>query len=605
MARLGLVGQVGVGRRQARDYAMLIAWFLHDLLAHYRWRSLRLIATGGGRLGVRYAAMGVLYVFIRQFEEKTPLSLFGFELPGPETPGFVVLGLGLGVLLLMAAASLRYELRNRAIVIGSEYEEICLRRLFMLAGRLPHPRAPEASRVAAAGHLAHYIGYARQCGVLARQLGLSLPAVASVVIAAVLLIAIDPGLTGTIALIALVGLALQYPANRRAAKASVAFEDHNPRANLQIRDLFRELRSAPLPLSVDSPVLDRLFGGGSVRKARKGFSTRVLAVEQAGLASELGGTLILGGCLLTLIFGILEGELTFAHVALYIGVMRYLLKDFVRLSRAFAMINRFHEQINRYVAFVRSAEKAHERPAAHSPRRPEVVTFAVPELEGGNNSLEVGPRSVLALLAPQRPNVSLPGMLVAALGSLKQCDCLPPTQVGGKLIEPAVPLRDSLALPKTVDGQRLVEDLADFAPQRQTVEWAGPGWLDHEPKRPWDQVLPGWAILALQALAARERGHGIIMIEARSLEAMGEEWWRAFKSQLSERIVFLVYHEVEGVGERGETAAILCDCESARNWVSLQTEEDLRPRLEAAFAELAGQAARQSVAIEDEPLELE
>jgi hypothetical protein len=575
--------------RQVVNYSSLVFWFLRDLFAHLRWQSLRLVLTSSAQLGSRYGAMGVLYYCIRAFEGTSPPVVLGYQLPGREFPAILVFGMVLASLLLALAAGFRYSLQNKTIRIATDYNEFCLRRLLMLIGRLPDARAPEASLEVVSGRVMGLMASARQSRLLTKQIGRGMPSVAGLIIGVALLLAIDFDLTASIALVTLVVLAALYPANRRAAKASGVFQEYSRRANVTLKSVVLKLQSAPVPLEENSPILNRLFSEGSVPKAVKGYSNRLRAVEQAVLTTEIGGIAMIGTGLAVLGAEIATGESTFAHAVLYFGVIRYVLRDFVRASKLFASINRFYAQIMPYVSFVRKTRMVLDESAAAHRDPSEPVTFALPAVDDHKKELVAAGGSFLALVAPENAQVSVSGMVSSALDAASGSGMLPALQINGQLLDGEVPLRASLALSDKVDPRDLAETLKSFAPRNAELEWTSGKWLDRFPKGSWQEDLPRWAVAGLQVLAGKSRGNQIVLIEESLFDQMSERWQAELLAQLADRILIMVHRSTRNLGNYGESTAILCDYESARLWVGLSGEETQREMVEETYRRLIEQ----------------
>jgi hypothetical protein len=459
----------------------------------------------------------------------------------------------------------------------------------MIVGRLPDARAAEASHEIVSGKVFSLLSSCRQSRLLTKQLGRGLPSLAGLIIGIIILLVIDTDLTGIIALVTLVVLVALYPANRGAAQASTYFQEHSRPASASLKGMLQKLHSTPVPLDHDSPVLDRLFSEGSVPKAVMGYRNRLLAVEQAVLTTEIGGIAMIGTGLTVLGLEIARGESTFAHAILYFGLIRYVLRDFVRASKLFASINRFYAQIMPYVTFVRNSAVVLKAPAVVDHQLSEPVTFALPAMDDQERELVAAEGSFLALIAPENAVVALPGMVSSALSPDSRQGMLPAVPINGRLLDGEAPLRANLVLPSQVSTQDFADAFQGFAPRKAELEWMSGDWLDRSPEESWHDDMPKWALAGLQAVAAKSRGNQIVLIEESLFDRMNERWRSHLMALLADRILIMVHRATENLGIYGESTAILCDYEAARLWVGLSGEEMQRKLLEEAYQRLTEQ----------------
>ena len=238
-------------RERASEYARTAGWLIRDFFGVARWQVLPVIVCGFAHIGLKFAAMGAIYLCVKALSEEAPVAIPGMAFLSPKSPEFIVLSVAAGVALLIGTAFFRYQVRRRSISLGRHYEEHCARRIVLLASRLPDPRAGVASRIVGAGGLQQYPGYGRFCGMAVRQLSQLLPTFASFLAVALALLWMDAGLTVTLAALAAVAVLAQYPANHRVATASQVFERTRAAAGRRYRALFRRLHCDPMPLAPD------------------------------------------------------------------------------------------------------------------------------------------------------------------------------------------------------------------------------------------------------------------------------------------------------------------------------------------------------------------
>lgn len=574
-------------RLKVSEYLQMFFWLVGDVFSYAGWRNLRIIFSGAIQLAGKFAAMGVMYYFINIIETDSQASVFGVPLPGPDSPELLGLGVLGMVICLVIAAIFRFETRRQSLRIGRQYEEFCSRRIFVQMTRLPHPEAQWAEEQVASGEVTVYQNNTRVCGRVAAELVGATPALAGFVISSIVLIVIDAGLTATISMLAALVLMCQYPVNRKAAWISQVLDDHRKGYARRIKSLTKILRHASIPLSMDSPVLNRTFEDESVRAVLDGVTRRRRMSTEAGLVSELGAALILASLLVIIGTGLIEGTRSWSEAVVYLAALRYMLRDFANTSKVPVSINRFYVQINQLFVFYRSASKALASEIDPSAEPFEQVQFDIPKYEDGEDPLFAQAGRVVAFLGPRRSSHTVGGILLAAqvapANGLREL----PIQIDTMLIDPGTSLRNSLALPKTLSDSDAADTLQDFAPEGEALDWATPGWLDQTPDKPWDEVLPIWAIYALQALAALQRQHPLIVVNGSVLEDLGARWSEALKQHLEGGVLFLVHRKPKHVGACGETAVIVSDGEAARAWIAWDGSDEGQDLLVSAYEKYA------------------
>lgn len=584
--------KLGRHGRRARRYAGDIKWLLGDFLSRIGWQSGRVVLSGLLHIGTKFLSVLLLYVVVHALSDGIPEQLAHLPLPPPRSAAFLLLAVALAFLLLALSSWLRFDVRNRGITLGRQYEEFCARRVFAMASRLPDSRAPIASRTFATEPMHLYIGYARHCGLAARQLTQLLPTLVSFVVGCAVMIWIDAVTTAGLALLALVSFLAQYPANHRAAQASRNWERSRGDALRRVVDMFTALRRAPTPIENDGPVLNGLYTDPAVHDYIYGFSDRSHAAEQAALVSRIGSHLVLCGAILLLGLDIVEGERSWAAVAAYVAVVRFTLADFVQVSTLANGFTRFHAQFTLYRRFTGDAANAVGAPAR--PSGP--PTLRIADLVGGGMGWQPAAGTIAALLTPPNPMPSVPNMVHDATD-----DAVLLARIDRTLLDDFVPLRSLLALSDDVDDLDISRSLAAFGPGDVTIRPPEPGWLDRPASLGWRQELPLARLAALQAIAARKRGATVVAMDLQLFEDLGPSWRVAAAPHLANAVLLLLYQpsDVTGnldmhlarLGRLGETAVLVADGRQLIGWVAIDGPFQPPPALGVAFRRvLAGSA---------------
>jgi len=559
---------------RASEYARTAGWLMRDFFGVARWKVLPVIACEFASLGLKFAAMGAIYLCVQALSENSPITIPGMAFLSPKSAEFVLLSVGAGVALLIGTAFFRYQVRLRSISLGREYEEHCARRIVLLASRLPDPGAPIANSIVRAGTLNQYPGHARLCGMAVRQLTRLLPALASFVAVSLALLWMDAGLTVLLAGLAAVGVLAQYPANHRVATASKVFEDTRGAAGRRYRALFRRLHCDPMSLAPDGAILDRLFRSGDVRDNIDSVSARAAEAEQAVLVSRITSGVMLGATLVLLGIDIVQGERTWAAVAAYAAAIRFALSDFVSVCKIASSLTKYHAQISKHREFVTDALPC----LRNAPEEGEEISWPIElrlaGLHDPGATLMMQRGDVLALVAPGRARYSLVVLFEGVIGQREGHEGqYAPVLIDSGLLLPDLELRANFGLPPDLSEAAIERALAPFAPEGERLSFDKPGWLDS----PLELCpLPQWLLTALHVVAVRARRRPLAAMDLSQFAAMSPRWRDACRAALSESVLILVHSGPNSVGKHGERAAIVCDGDALRGWLPLEVESGKR-----------------------------
>ena len=589
-----------LGRHQTR----IGLWLLRDILRFAPGDALRVVLTEFLGIAIRYGSLGLLYVFVRALQDLQPVAippevplLGGRELPVRD---FFALGVVTGVVLMSGATLLQFRVRLGALQLAEHYERFCGRRLLALASRLPSPKAAWATRIFGREPIHVFFGYARACGLVTRQIVLLLPSFVSLAVGILILLVLDAGTTLWLALLAAVVLLAQYPLNNVSAQASSRAERRRRDAMRQIARLLIQQRTAAVPLAEDSAVLDRLFAKrGEVRRDISLYGDRIRGGEGALLVSRIGGGMLLGAALLLIGGDILAGERSWAEVAVYVVVARYVLKDFAATGKFMSGLSRVFGPVERHIRFVRSAALADPEPTPPPARAGAPLRLRVPALAGGSEPLVLAPGSVAAVLTRDRLLPPL-GVLLAEHATDAIDGVGPVAWIDPGLLAEDAPLAANLALPAGVDPRAIEAAALGVAPPGETVPYR-PGWL----RRTIDELPlppPDWLICALKVVVAARRGASCLAVEHRTLQALPESWRSAWPALFPAGPLLVVHRDLRFLGRGEESAVLIIDDGRPLGWLPLGPAT--RPLLLANFQRLSERVRIRMVGqrLEDEEL---
>jgi hypothetical protein len=565
---------------RASEYARAAGWLIRDFFGVARWQLLPVLGCGFAHIGLKFAAMGVIYVCVHSLSQDAPIAIPGMTFLSPKSPEFVLVSVGAGVALLIGTAYCRYQVRRRSIDLGRHYEEYCARRIVLLVSRLPDPRAALASGLVRAGALHRYPGYGRFCGMAVRQLTQLLPALASFVAVSLGLMWMDAGLTVTLAVLAAIAVLAQYPANHRVATASKVLELTRGVAGHRYRALFRRLQCDPMPLAPDGAIVDQLFRSGYVRDNIDSVSARAAEAEQAALVSRISSSVLLGATLMLLGIDIVQGERTWAAVAAYAAAVRFALSDFVSVSKIASGLTKYHAQINKHREFVADA-----LPCLHDAREQTAeiswpIELRLAGLHDGGTTLAMQRGDVLALIAPGRARYALPGLFEGLL----EVPAYSPVLIDSGLLVPDLELRANFGLPGDLSEGAIQRALRPFAPDGEELGFAQPGWLERTNEL---SPPPPWALSALHVIAVRARHRPLVAMDLAQFAAMSPRWRDACRAALAGSVLILIHSRPHSVGKHGERAAIVSDGDALLGWLPVEARSG-----EAGLASFHDQISR-------------
>ncbi|MFO1067207.1 MAG: hypothetical protein U1E14_01660 [Geminicoccaceae bacterium] len=538
-------------------------WLVRDLARDARWKLASVVVSGTATIATKFAAMAVIYVGVSSLSGHVP-SIPYFNLADLEPTTLLFGSVVAGTLLLTVTAQLRYDVRRRSVALGRAYTEICMRRVIALVSRLPHPAAPEASRMLADEPPQVYLGYCRLSAYCAREVVQLLPVAASFVLSCFVLIWLDWVLTIGVGILATLGFAAQYPATHSAVQLSRQWERSRRDSGQKVADFLARLRRDPVLLSPDSREVDGLFGSGALRDNLDLIAERSMVSESATLASRVASGLLLGGVVLMVGFQIQAGTRSWAAVAAYLAAVRFTLGDFVSLSRLAASLGRSHAQIERFLLFLEAGKPAMaDDGGLHAaPMLPLRVTLPGPQREVETLELAAGTRVGLGGVMPGR--VGLGNLLIehCPLGNAY----VPPVEVTDGALDSTVSLRTNFLLDASVDEAELARQLLPFLPKGATTDWATAGWMDRLPASRWEAEIPRWALRALHILAVRARRVPVVCISAGLVGQMPASWRVAAFDALKDSLVVLVYSDLGQAGRHGDTVALLVEGKKLACW---------------------------------------
>jgi hypothetical protein len=321
-------------------------------------------------------------------------------------------------------------------------------------------------------------------------------------------------------------------------------------------------------LREDSPILRHLYAkGGDVRRDIALQGDRLRSGEGAVLVARLGFNLLLGAALLIIGGKILSGDRGWAEVAVYVVVMRYVLKDFGAIGKFMNGVSRQFRALDYYIRFVRSASLADLEPTIKEwPSGP--LTLRAKSLSGDEDELVLEPGRNVAVVSHDR-NLR-PSVLVMAHSKTPDREPAPIAWIDGVLLEEELSLAANLALSPGMNTAELEASAAQMAPPDDAVPFRS-GWSTRPiPRLPTPP--PEWLVCAFKAAVAERRGAIALATDGATAQNLPDTWATAWPTVFTRGPLFVVHRDLREAGKVGEETVLLVEDGRIRVWSPLTDE---------------------------------
>lgn len=358
--------------RQLRDYLGHIGWIAAD--AVHRWPGRIVVVTLLNLLGIAatVATFGGLILYARHLEAgDDPLRLLGLEVTLRDDPTFLAAYAALiaGVGLLAGAAVYYGEWFIARLTM--RYQHRCTARLLRIAAD------PGFRGWAALLDPPARLAISRMAGIPLRltafafrnMLQAILPA-CTFVVAAIVLVAVDPWLTLLLVPILAVYLVPLYFVNRGVARLHKAYMSTAPDARRNLSEGWRLLVDTGATPERKAEWIERDFDRDAQQTSALLFWKRKLSVARVQWVNTSFFVLCLIG--LFIYFGVetQRGDRTWAEFLAFVVALRFAFGGVRQTTANFIKLSRFLPEYRAYIDFVEDAE-AMKRERLASPQREE------------------------------------------------------------------------------------------------------------------------------------------------------------------------------------------------------------------------------------------
>ncbi len=379
----------GVGK-QARNYTRVVVWLVYEAFRGHMGKLAAALLSNIFYVSGQIGAIGVIYGYARLMERKEPLKVPLFDMTlDPSRPEILWAMVGLSALLFLASGVFQYVSRRITYKIAEHNLADSLKRLVVLDGRLPDPRAPMASRMLVQQGFPKILGGSRRGALMAVIFFNASAGALGAVAALVFLLWMDPVLTVLILAGVALGALSLYPIALRGVRVARLRERTQIALNKDLRELYQAGPTAERVSRLETPAA---FAAAFLGRRR--------IVAEFTLVMGIAVTIILGMVVYYMASQALSGGASWAVFVAYIGALRMVLSGSTLVVRAFGGVSRFYPQIVPYYALMRDAPKLDQRPLAAVGHGDAV--FLGSQANGGRVTVRAGDRLAVASTDPRR-----------------------------------------------------------------------------------------------------------------------------------------------------------------------------------------------------------
>jgi len=333
---------------QGKKYLRIVKWLLRDAYFTKIWgKPARVFVYAGLRLACQAGGVTILYFYANALKSGNTIDFLHFSLPARESFMLMWITIISSLLLFTLASVFQYFSRIAAISLASAFEESSSRSAFSVVSRLPDPRVPEINELLKNDKLRRIPGDARKTGMAVRSIGFAVPQVISGLVATVAIILIDPTLTLILGVFMAFIFILQYPANIKGAKHSLALEKNVSLSGKGNAAIMRSFLLASQEKEIHAAAIDDLYARQGLKAAIQAFAGRIRVLEESTLIMQVGSAFGISIVVFYIGSRLLGGIENWGLLLAYIASLRMVLNGVVQVARTLTSFSRFYPQLVR------------------------------------------------------------------------------------------------------------------------------------------------------------------------------------------------------------------------------------------------------------------
>lgn len=541
-----------------KSYFLFFRWFIPDSVWRFKWASFAVLVADFLGVTLQVQVLGLIIYYAKHFASGEIIAFSGFSFDPRSSLPLLIAGSIIITISLLFSGACAYYSRSNALRIARRYQEFSAGRIFSLLGaEIDFPQS--ASDIKNGNRYVQKLvtSDARSSARILRLcLSMIIPIITFIVAASVI-IYLEPLLTGIIAVLSILFIYSQYNVSNRAVVYSVQSEQVSRLSGSKYRDLINYFRQNPERIS-GMKLIDRLFSAGPVKKVLDAYEGRFRSVMSSQFVSDIFIAFVMGLIILIMGMGIIKKGEGWERLLVYIVALRFAMTYMQRIFSSITSINRFYPQARRQFLFMRNFA-AKDNGAFLPPDKYDLRVAARSSknaLKGTRRSLSLNKGVRMGLVTPQKLNrYTASGLVRSIFGESGQAIKSVLSSIYFVISEQSCPyksLRQSLAL-----GAKIKRDnIKKLFPEKET--WRQ--FINQFPRnldqliRPeiWDKVDSKNKFI-FSLLSAVKSECLWVMIESRGLALLEIEEAKYYLDLLKGRFLIIVFNDnLETVGSFGE-----------------------------------------------------
>ncbi len=318
-----------------------------------RFRKKAMVIVIAQTVGTFMQASGIALIlgYINLLETGSSFTIWRFTFE-PDAVSFVYVALAIVVFFIVAGWLLLWS-RLKTLDVGFDYIKFCSQRVFNIYFRNRFsPRFNKRYDKSKISSLAGGVSF--RCGRALRMLLEAVrPAVISVIAAAVVL-RVNPFLSLIIGGLALATVIFQYRISRDVARYSVLREEYTPGSSQSRKEILDE--AVKFPSTMEGSSFERTvagkFGSESITSYYRAFTGWLAGGAKSGFVGDILMAVSIFLVLVILVGDVLRTGEGWTGVIAYVIALNFAFSNLRGLTTSITGINRFYPQIRRYKNYV-------------------------------------------------------------------------------------------------------------------------------------------------------------------------------------------------------------------------------------------------------------
>jgi hypothetical protein len=311
------------------------------------------IVPGAVGMSLQVGAVGLILYFAKLLVKGETFSRFGMEIDPTESYIFIFVFAALVAVVLMLSSWMSYFSQVHIIRLGTDYERLCVRRVFSILNRCRQNDAEAQRNPLYRKSLAQLAGQdARWLGRISINLSESIVPAGTCLVAVCVLVFISIPITGLVAVLVGISVFFYEKVSVEGVFFSTRMRITRKATKEEKSDLIDRMATSSQGPDIEMAEIDQWLTTKSFQESLSSYEQRLLTASRATL---IGQHLALASIfLLFLLVGaqtVLMKE-SWSELVVYLVALRYFLNTFQQVAKKLTRINRFYANITRQYMFV-------------------------------------------------------------------------------------------------------------------------------------------------------------------------------------------------------------------------------------------------------------